>query len=288
MRNKDNTQSQLRPARHIRQQRVKSSPAKPTRLTKKQLAELAELAAQQDAENAADLQKASQNMASTGGIDPYSQSPMNSLSLEQVEQYAKAWAWERYDNHRGDPKAADAFMRTLRYEITETDPKWRKWLETTKSTIVKLRLNPDISAAALGVSELVREYERVRKAEHATVRMTEDGDQEAAQGIRAVSPKLGAARRAAEDMAAVLQSDAKHGKGVKLGRSKAGENNKAAAASRAKEIRSVYDDFKADEPGHKREQYIAATKEHFLKLHNRKKPRLGYGETTIAKVTQGQ
>ncbi len=105
------------------------------------------------------------NTESTGGIEPYSREPMNALTLSAIKQHATAWAWERYHNHRGNPKAADAFMRTLMIDAADADQKWQAWLDTAKKTVIQLRLNPDITADALGIGALVRDYNNGREVE---------------------------------------------------------------------------------------------------------------------------
>ncbi|MEI6165686.1 MAG: hypothetical protein WCS52_00675 [bacterium] len=231
----------------------------PRKLTGKKRAALI---AKQDTDNAVDMKEALERKRATGGIEPYSRKPMNELKLPDIKQHATAWAWERYHNHRGNPKAAAAFMRTLRIDAADSDPKWQAWLDTARAAVMQLRLNPHITADSLGIGELVKEYEQVRKAETATVRMTEDGDEETAQQIRAVAPELGAARDAAENMAALLQSDAKHGKQATATRLKGGKSTGDKAKAEHQKIIEVYQQIKRDAGGTKT-QIRQAVFDHF-------------------------
>jgi hypothetical protein len=202
------------------------------------------------------------NTESTGGIEPYSRKSMNELTLPAIEQHAKAWAWEQHHNYRGYHKSIEGFMRTLRTGTADPNPKWKAWLDTAKATIIQLRLKPDITAEGLCISELVKEYEQVHKAKTATVRMTEDGDEETAQSIRAIAPELGAARDAAENMAALLQSDAKHGKQAKATRLKGGKSTGDKAKAEHQKIIEVYQQIKRDAGGTKT-QIRQAVFDHF-------------------------
>ena len=141
--------------------KTKDSP-EPRKLTGKKLAALI---ARQEANNAADLREALKRSLATGGIEPYSRKPMNELTLPAVVQNATAWAWEQHHNYLDYPKKIKGFMRTLRTDTETPAPKWKAWLDAAKKIVVKLRLNPDLTADSLGIGEHVKDYNNGREVE---------------------------------------------------------------------------------------------------------------------------
>jgi hypothetical protein len=107
-----------------------------------------------------------ENMMKTGGIEPHSRKRMNALTLEQVKEYATAWAWKRYQDYRKEPEKPEAVLRILRFIAEEKNKKWQTWQNWARATYLKMRLNPDLSEKEAKTAIDQEHAARVKDAQH--------------------------------------------------------------------------------------------------------------------------